>query len=148
METLHYSIEIKAPKAIIWEKLWSEETYPIWTSAFDEGSRAESDWKEGSRILFLNGKGDGMVSTIERSDPYNYMAFKHLGGYSNGKEDLDSEATKEWSGAMETYRLDEKDGVTTLFVTVDTLERYRGIMENSFPKALGNVKSLAESDRR
>ena len=146
MERLHYSIEIKAPKAIVWEKLWSEETYPIWTSSFDEGSRAESDWKEGSKILFIAGNGHGMVSVIEENDPYNFMSFKHLGSYKDGEEDLESESVKEWSGAMETYRLEEKDEVTTLFVGVDTLEKGRSFMEKAFPKALEIVKSLAESE--
>lgn len=65
MEKLDFSIDINAPKEKVWNVLWNDATYPQWTAVFTEGSHAESDWKEGSQILFLDGKGDGLVSKIE-----------------------------------------------------------------------------------
>ena len=62
MTTLEFKIEINAPKEKVWGVLWNEETYKQWTSIFCEGSYAESDWKEGSKIHFLSPNGDGMNS--------------------------------------------------------------------------------------
>jgi len=58
---MEFSINIEAPKEKVWNTLWNDQTYREWTSAFAEGSRAETDWKKGSRVLFTDGKGSGMV---------------------------------------------------------------------------------------
>ena len=57
MKTQKYEITINATKEKVWEVLWTDETYRKWTSAFSEISSAESDWEEGSRIIFGDGKG-------------------------------------------------------------------------------------------
>jgi hypothetical protein len=40
------------------ESMWDDSTYRQWTSAFSEGSHAVSDWKEGSKVLFLSPEGE------------------------------------------------------------------------------------------
>jgi uncharacterized protein YndB with AHSA1/START domain len=71
MEKLNFSIDIKAPIQKVWDTLWADETYRKWTAAFSEGSYAESDWNEGSRILFLSPAGDGMLARIaEKREPH------------------------------------------------------------------------------
>lgn len=67
MKRLHYEVSIDAPRNRVWEVLWSEETYGKWTAPFDEGSRAISDWEEGSKVLFLSAKGYGMYSKIRKN---------------------------------------------------------------------------------
>ena len=64
MTKQEFKVSINAPREKVWEVLWNDATYPAWTSAFSEGSHAVTDWKKGSKILFLDGKGSGMVSTI------------------------------------------------------------------------------------
>ena len=81
------------------ENTLGDTTYPAWTSVFAEGSRVETDWEEGSKVHFLDDKGDGMVSTIAQKIPNKFMSFKHLGMVKNGVEDLNSEQIKEWPGA-------------------------------------------------
>ena len=61
MEKAIYSIDITAPASHVWKILWADDTYRQWTSAFNPGSYAESDWKEGSKIKFLSPGGDGML---------------------------------------------------------------------------------------
>ena len=146
MEKKQFKIEIAAPKEKVWKVLWGDTTYPAWTSAFAEGSRAETNWEEGSKVLFLDGKGQGMVSTIAKKIPNEFMSFKHLGTVKDGVEDFESEQTKEWSGALENYVLKTVNGKTELVVDMDIAEEYKDYFMNTWPKALDKVKELAEKN--
>lgn len=145
MKTLNFSIRIKAAKGKVWKTLWEDSTYRKWTSAFSEGSYAVSDWQEGSKILFLSPAGEGMFSVIDKKIPDEFMSFKHLGTVKEGKEQPESEETKSWSGALENYSLTQNDDTTELNVTIDITEDYEQYFREAFPKALENVKSLAEN---
>src|SRR5215216_1793804 len=105
MEKKRFKIAISAPKEKVWKLLWNDAGYRQWTSVFSEGSMAETDWEKGSKVLFLDGKGSGMVSRIADKVPNEYMSFEHLGIVENGVEDIKSEKVKEWAGAMENYTL-------------------------------------------
>jgi len=144
MTEINYEISIHAKPSRVWEVLWSGETYPQWTSVFDSESRAESDWKEGSKVLFHAANGHGMVSRIAKQVPYELMAFEHLGEIRNGVEDTESEDVKQWAGAMETYTLEDNGDTTTLNVKLDVSPQYKESFDKLFPKALGKVKELAE----
>jgi uncharacterized protein YndB with AHSA1/START domain len=110
MEQLHFSVNIDAPKEKVWEALWTKGKYETWTAVFSEGSTVETDWKEGSKILFTDGKGSGMVSKIAANKPNEYMSFKHLGEIKDGVEDTTSEKVKQWQGSHENYTLKEENG--------------------------------------
>jgi len=146
MEKKQFKIEIAAPREKVWEILWGDKTYPAWTSVFSEGSRVETNWEEGSKVHFLDGKGDGMVSTIAKKVPNEFMSFKHLGMVKDGVEDLSSEQIKEWSGALENYRLKTLDGKTELVVDMDMTEEFKDYFINTWPKALDKVKEMAEKN--
>ncbi len=130
---------------MVWETLLNDSTYRQWTSAFSEGSHAQTDWKKGSKILFLDGSGNGMISRVADAVPSRYMSIEHVGMLDNGVEDYDSPKTKEWAGAMENYTLDEKDGGTEMIVDTDVTEEYREYMLKTWPQALGKLKDLSES---
>ncbi|MFN0216750.1 MAG: hypothetical protein ACKVT2_21035 [Saprospiraceae bacterium] len=53
MKKLVFSIQIKAPKVHVWNILWDNATYPVWTSVFAEGSQVETDWQEDQKKLKL-----------------------------------------------------------------------------------------------
>lgn len=144
MKQLSYSIQIKAPKEKVWSTLLDDTTYRQWTSVFHEGSYAVGDWKEGSKILFLGPEGSGMTSRIFRHVPNEFISIQHLGIVKNGIEDFDSEETKKWSGALENYSVNEKNGLTTLQVDMDATEDFEAYFQSTWPKALGKVKQLAE----
>src|SRR5215217_2459150 len=110
MEKIKFSTSINAPKEKVWDTLWDDSNYRKWTSVFSESSHAVTDWKEGSKILFLDGKGEGMVSKVETNRPHEFMSFKHLGIVKKGIEDTSSDEAKSFSGAMENYTLKEVDG--------------------------------------
>lgn len=136
MKTLKFSIHIAAPRQIVWNILWNDETYRKWTSVFQEGAYAVSDWKEGSRIVFMTPGGEGMSSVIARKIPNEFMSFRHTG------------TTPEESGnkadTLENYYLHEEDGITELKVEVDTAEDNVRYFESKFPLALKKIKELSE----
>ena len=140
MTTLKFTEKINAPKEKVWKTLWNDTTYRQWTAAFMEGSYAESDWKEGSKILFLGSGGNGMFSVIEKKVPNEQMVFKHLGEMKNGVEE-----TKDWGGAIESYHLEEKNGVTQLDVELDSVAEFEQYFSDTFPKALKILKQIAEN---
>ena len=145
MKTAEFSTVIHAPREKVWRVLWGEDTYPVWTSYFGEGSRAESDWKEGSRVLFLNAQNEGMISRIAKMNENKYMSFEHLGMVdAEGNEDTESEQVKPWVGATENYKLQEEDGKTKLTVDLELDEEYQDHFRETFPKALRRVKELSE----
>lgn len=144
METVQFSIDIKAPAEKIWKILWNDATYREWTSVFSEGSYVVSDWHEGSKVLFLNGNGDGMYSVVAKNVPLKKMWFKHIGVVRNGVEEQLDEETKKYSGAKENYSLEEHFHHTTLTVDLDISNKDMPYFKKTFPKALEKVKLLAE----
>ncbi len=137
---MKFEIDIQASKEKVWTSLWDDASYRKWTSAFMEGSYAESDWEEGSSIQFLSPGGDGMFAVIEKKIPYVQMSFKHMGEVKNGVKE-----PKEWAGATENYYLSDSNGGTHLRCEMDTsggdMEKY---FRETFPKALEKLKALAE----
>jgi hypothetical protein len=146
MEKKHYSIEINAPQQKVWETLWDESTYRKWTSVFSEGSTVKTDWKKGSKVLFVDGTNSGMVSMIADNKPGEYMSFKHLGMVKDGVEDMENEETKRWSGAMENYTLSTINGKTQVQVDIDITDDFVDYFEKTWPEALKKLKTIAENN--
>ena len=147
MEKQEFRITIDAPKEKVWQTLWDKTTYSAWTSAFAEGSTVETDnWKKGSKVLFLDSRGFGMVSLVDENIPNKFMSFKHLGEVRNGVEDTTSEKVKDWAGAIESYTLKENDGKTEVIVDMDINEEFAEMFKNIWPKALKSLKELAEKN--
>ena len=144
MEKLKFKTVINAAPEKIWNVLWNDDTYRKWTSAFAEGSYAETDWKEGSKVLFLDGSGRGMVSRIEKNKPNEYMSIEHLGEVKAGKEDTTSDRVKAWAGSHENYTLKKVNGKTELLIDMDITPEFKDMFEKIWPVALKNVKELSE----
>ena len=144
MKKHEFRVQINARVDKVWDILWNDVSYPQWASAFAEGSKAETDWKEGSKVLFHDGKGQGMVSVISKKKPNEFMSFKHIGTANNGVEDFDSAQSQEWAGAMENYTLKAINGKTELTVEMDIAEEYQDYFMKTWPLALEKIKELAE----
>lgn len=145
MKKLTFTIDIKASKEKVWYSLWDDENYQNWTSVFCEGSHTISDWKQGSKIYFLDPNGAGMSSKISINKPFETMSFKHIGEMKNFKELPATKETESWSGAEERYDLTENDGVTTLTASVEITETHADYFNKTFPKAIQKVKEIAEA---
>ena len=144
MQRKAFKTTIVAPKEKVWNVLWNDETYRQWTTPFSEGSYAETDWKEGSKVLFLGPNGNGMVSRINKNDTPNFMSIEHLGYVIKGVEDTTSEEVSKWKGALENYTLKAMEGKTLLLVETDIVEEYLEMFVEAWPKALQKVKVLSE----
>lgn len=144
MEKLHFKTTIDAPKEKVWNTMLNDETYRKWTSAFAEGSHYKGSWEKGSKILFLDPNGMGMVTKIAENKPYEFISIETLGFVSDGKEDMESEGAKAMAGAHENYTFRETGGTTEVSVDMDTSEEYKAMFEESWPKALEKLKALCE----
>jgi hypothetical protein len=146
MQKQQFDITINAPREKVWNILWGNESYPQWTSVFSEGSRVETDWNEGSQVLFLGSENEGMVAKIETKRPNEFMSFKHLGTVKNGVIDTESKQTKEWAGALENYTLKNVDGKTELTVDMDITDEHKDYFMKTWPQALQKLKEMAEKN--
>lgn len=146
MKKLEFSIKINASPQKVWDIIIGKDTYNQWTTVFAEGSTVETDWKKGSKALFLDGKGSGMVSEIAESIPGKFLSIHHLGEVRDGVEDLTTYEGEEWGNALENYTLKEVDGKTVWLVEMDMSEEYAQYMEDTWPLALAKVKELAEKN--
>ena len=144
MTRLTFTTTIEAPKERVWRTMLEDETYRRWTSAFHEGSYAVTDWKPGSKALFLTPEGSGMVSRIAEHRPNEFLSIEHLGMVNDGVEDTTSDEVKQWAGARENYTIRENAGRVTLTVEMDTTEDYKQYFEETWPKAFAALKELSE----
>lgn len=148
METLHHSIEINADKQKVWNTMLADKTYREWTKAFHEGSYYDGSWEKGSEIRFIgpdeNLKLQGMYSRIKENIPYEFISIEHLGMIKDGEVDTTSEEAKKWTPSFENYTFTEKNGKTEVKVEMQTVAEYKKMMEEMWPKALKELKSLCE----
>lgn len=144
MTRLTFTTSINAPRDVVWRTLLEDETYRQWTSAFQEGSYAITDWTPGSKALFLAPDGSGMVSRIAEHRPQEYLSLEHMGLVKNGVEDTTSTEVLQWAGARENYTLRENGGHVLLTIDMDTADEHRQMFEDMWPKALAALKDLSE----
>lgn len=148
MKTLHFSINISAPKERVWRAMLEHEGYKAWTREFAPGSDYEGSWEQGQKIRFLAPDNGGMISMIAENKPYEFISIKHLGYVKNGIEDTESAEVKAWAPSFENYSFTEKNGVTEVKVDVDELPEMEEFMEKAWPKALAHLKRICEGRSR
>lgn len=66
----------------------------------------------------------------------------------DGSKDTESDMARQWIGTTEEYRLDEKNGVTTLSVEMKTYLPCVDMLNACWPEALENLKRLCEDSDR
>lgn len=143
--TLKFNVNINSTPEKIWSLMWDKAGYAQWTKPFNPGSSISGKIEQGGRVHFLSAEGDGMYSDVDTYVPNFYIAFKHIGTISNFKEQPVDEATKKWSGCIETYTLyPNGKGGSTLHVKVDVEPTHFDMMKDAFPKSLQALKEMTE----
>ncbi|MGO4783774.1 SRPBCC domain-containing protein [Cryobacterium sp. W22_MBD10_FK3] len=149
METQHFSIQVKAPAAIVWETMFDDSTYRQWTSVFNPNSYFEGSWLPGSEIRFLGSNADGgmngMYGVITENRPYEFVLIEYQGQILNDVDDTTSREARQLIGAREAYSFTETDGTTTVTIDVDTADTYAELFGELWPKGLAKLKELAEA---
>lgn len=112
--TVNTEIKFKAPAAKVWQGL----TDPAMVKEYFFGTNLESSWKVGEPITF-SGEWEGNKyqdkGTILEIDPGKFLKYSYWSSMG-GTED------KPENYANITYKLTEKDGVTTLAITQDNVK--------------------------
>ncbi len=148
MKTLRYSITIQAPREAVWAAMLGPDTYRAWTAPFCEGSYYEGSWNTGDRIRFLGPNGEGMSSVIAQSRPPEFLSIKHLGIVKDGIEDTTSEAAAVMAPAFENYTFARVGDATEVTVEVQMAPDFEAFMDEAWPKALANLRSICEDAAR
>ena len=146
MKKIKKSIDINASKEKVWEVLTEDRYTRIWYAEFHEGSHAVTDWKVGSKAVFKDESGSGIIAKIIKNDPTEILSMEYTGMLVNGKEDYESDMAKGLAGGRETYIMLEKEGVTTLDLEGDMNDEMYDMMSGLWEKAFAKVKELSEQN--
>lgn len=141
MKTITFKIEINAPIKKVWNTLWNDDTYSVWTQHFNPGSYYESDWKVYGVTKFLGPEQNGVASTITKLEIPTEVIFNHLADINKGVE-----GDNYGEGGFEKYELSENNNITTLVISVDVKDEYEQIMNVGYSNGLKEIKRIAEMD--
>lgn len=140
------SIDINTSREAVWQVLTKDEYTRKWYAVFSEGTRAETDWQEGSKVLFTDSTGRGMAAKIVTSNPPSELIIEYTGIVADDKEDYESDMARQVQGGKEIYRLTENAGVTQLATECDMDKQMYDMMAAAWDKAMLKIKELAESN--
>lgn len=138
------SVSINATKEQVWHALFDDKNYKVWASIFQAGSYAQTDWSLGSKIVFFDKSGFGLLGEVIESRPYEALSVKYSGFMEEEGEKALSIDLEVVTGSVESYKLSTLDGATRLEVCADLLPTYYEDMCNNWDEALLKIKSLAE----
>lgn len=144
---LQFRETIAAAPQSVWDTMFEDATYRLWTEVFCAGSHFVGSWDEGATIRFLTPNGEGMVARIAESRRPEFLSIEHLGTVSGGIDDTESESVKAWLPAFENYTLRAVAAGTEVLVDQDVTEEYTGYFLETWPKALARLKELCETGR-
>ena len=141
MREMRFQIEIHTTREKVWNTLWQDETFRQWAGIIDPGTYMVGDFKEGSEVQYISGNGYGVTSLVEKLTANKFLLLRHQADtQDNGRH----EREKEWTGGNESYLLTDKVGATTLIATFDVPPELEDYFKVNYPKALEQVKLLAE----
>jgi uncharacterized protein YndB with AHSA1/START domain len=145
MEHLEYKIVIDAPAKKVWDTMLQEATYKQWVAKAWPNSSYQGKWAKGEKIKFIGPDGDGTLAEIVELKPYERVLARHIAILNKGgSEDRTSEMAKGWVGITEEYRFEERQGKTTVIVSIETNPAWRQMFDDGWPTALQDLKSITE----
>ena len=145
MKKITFNIDIDAKAKKVWETMINAETYKEWTNVSWPDSYYEGEWKQGANVRFLSPEGGGTLATILEFKPYEFILAKHIAVInSDGTEDRDSDAAKNWIGTTESYVFAEQNGKTELSTEMNIDTEWEKMFTDSWPKAMAKLKEICE----
>jgi uncharacterized protein YndB with AHSA1/START domain len=145
MEHLEYKVVISAPAKKVWETMLQEDTYKQWVAKSWPNSFYKGKWAKGEKIKFIGPDGSGTLAEIAEAKPYERILARHIAVLTpGGTEDRTSETAKGWVGITEEYKFAERDGNTTVTVSIETNPEWRKMFDDGWPTALQELKKITE----
>lgn len=144
-ETIRKSIGIGASKEKVWQVLFDEKYLPIWYAEFSLGARVEGTWRVGSKVVFTDISGGGLVGKVVVNRPFTKLSVEYLGLVVTGEEDYESEEAKAVRGGHELYSLEDQEGTVLLSVETDMPQESYDSMTLAWERALLTIRNLAEA---
>ncbi len=141
---LDFSITIDASLKKVWDIMLSEKTYRQWVGAAWPGSYFEGEWKEGETLCFFNSEKSGTKAKLIEHRPYQFSRAEHVSCFDKGKEDTSSSIARSWIGCTESYAFSERNGHTTVKVTMHVTADWVDMFNTDWPKALAKLKEICE----
>lgn len=146
--TKTYSIEIDAPREVIWKLLVGRDSFGKWCEPFSPRPLFyEGEWALGQEIKYLTTTKEGLrvgtIGTIDEYVPNSHSRCTFSGVVENGQETRGGDS--EWIGTREQYDLTGDSAPYTLTVVGDFTDDMVDFFDDTWPKALQALKALAES---
>jgi uncharacterized protein YndB with AHSA1/START domain len=136
--SLYKSIVINASLADIWETIVNPNH--DWAMAFGGGALAETDWQQGSKIVWTDMEGNiganGIVEKLEREKLLQLQYY----------DVLDPNTNEPLGEYREIFRLTPQNGNVLLEVETGKLQKYYlNMHDKMWDDALEGIKKTAES---
>lgn len=145
MKHIEFTTQIAADKQKVWNTMLQPETYKQWVSASWPGSSYEGNWNKGENITFGSPGQGGTMATILEHVAYESILARHVAVINpDGSEDRSSDIAKGWIGITERYTFTERDGKTTVKVSIDTRPEWESMFQDGWPAALKELKKICE----
>lgn len=138
------AIDINASAASVWNVLMKAEYQNKWYDEFMPGTTAQTDWQPGSKVVYADPAGNGMIGKIVVHKTAEELRVEYTGFLANGKEDYESLEAKTVKGGQENYYLQQQDDITHLTIESDMDDNYFDMASASWDKALQKIKEMAE----
>jgi uncharacterized protein YndB with AHSA1/START domain len=142
LKPINKQITINATANKVWQVLLTKETYLEWANIFQEGSDylATDNFVQGSKVIFGDGIGNGMVALVSTNEPNHKIQFTYTGEIKDGVEN----SMGELDGVTETYTLTQDGDEVLLEVETSMGDQWFEMMDTAWDKAMVIIKELSE----
>ena len=145
MERLEYKVVISAPAKKVWDTMLNQETYRQWVAKSWPDSDNEGKWAKGEKIKFIGPDGAGMLAEIVEYKQYETVLARHIAVLlKGGVEDRTSELARGLVGTTEQYKFSERNGKTTVTVSIKTAPEWKQMFDDGWPTALEELRKISE----
>lgn len=138
MGSLKYSIAIENSVSYVFENLFKDEYYAVWSQAFTDVTIIQGDFNQGSEITFLdlnnNGVGGYVQSNIKDQElkiVYTYEV------YNNVKKMLDHPEVEFFE--LYYFKTDQKNMI--LEVHLEVIDEYQEMLDQMWQQAIVLLQS-------